>query len=120
MEGSPTAFNPVVALMGSLLFCGIPLYYAGFALHRKVGAKREDVQTVLVGLGFGLLFFALFLFWLGSTRGVYPATVSLLTWCIGVWQAARRNEVQRRFYVSASAATKTAQQKTTKDTKSAK
>ncbi|GAB4463482.1 MAG: hypothetical protein OHK0029_32180 [Armatimonadaceae bacterium] len=103
MNSAPAVFDPGLAVVGSILFVAVPLYYLAFLLSRKLGGQSHELKTVAGSLGIGLAWFSLFLFWRGPDQGIYTSVPALFGWCLGFFQASRRNEVKRRFYYTAGA-----------------
>lgn len=95
MNGTPQ-FDPLIAVLGSLMFCAAPLFFAAYAANRRIGGRTDQIGLVLGATLVSIILFVAFLLTLGP-NGIYAAIASAAGWLLGFWQAARRNEAHR-FY----------------------
>jgi hypothetical protein len=98
MNGT-SQFDPIIAVLGSLMFCAAPLYFAAYAANRRLGWRTDQLAPLVMGMLLGIVLFVVLLLTLGP-NGIYAAIAGSIGWLLGFWNAARRNDVRRRFYRS--------------------
>lgn len=95
---TPPDFDPFIAILGSLMFCAAPLFFAAYAASRRLGCRTDQLGLLTASVFVGILLFVSFLLALGP-HGIYAAIGGSMGWILGFWSAARRND-SRRFYRS--------------------